>query len=367
VRAVASPSTRPWLGVGAALGALTAAVGCFCAALLLAAVADSDPGVVYEQHRWLGAIVAAGAVCAFVAMMGWATLRHGGVPAPVLLIALAVAGLPFALPGGWLLPGAAVAVALCAALAAAGLARPPASQYGVRALTAGLALTALVLAVGQAVVVGLHHPAPRAAVKASRARLHTVSGVPTRHHPSHRSAPVRAAAGRAPAPRAASRRAAPAPIEAAPAATPNATAPAALAPHPTVAPAPAPAPTPATPAPAAAERFVRDYYAAIDARRYGVAWRMLAPAVQARFGGFATWRRGYARTVASTPGSLRVTAAPGGATVALTLRAGDRDACGKTVERRFAVTWRLARTDAGWRATAAAARALTASGPAAGC
>ena len=64
------PSTRPWLGVGSALSALSGAGGYFCAALLLAAVAGSDPGGAYEQHRWLGAIVGAGAVCAFVAMMG---------------------------------------------------------------------------------------------------------------------------------------------------------------------------------------------------------------------------------------------------------------------------------------------------------
>ena len=65
---VSPPSARPWLGVGAALSALPAAGGCFCAALVLAVVADSDPGAVYEQHRWLGAIVAASAVCAFVAL-----------------------------------------------------------------------------------------------------------------------------------------------------------------------------------------------------------------------------------------------------------------------------------------------------------
>ena len=94
-----SPSARRWFGVGAALSAVPAAGGCFCAALVLAVIADSDPGAVYEQHRWLGAIVAAGAVCAFVAMMGWATLRHGGLPAPVLLIALVLAGVPFLVAG----------------------------------------------------------------------------------------------------------------------------------------------------------------------------------------------------------------------------------------------------------------------------
>ena len=61
-----------------------------------------------------------------------------------------------------------------------------------------------------------------------------------------------------------------------------------------------------------------------------------APGVQARFGGFEVWRSGFKYTVANSPGWLQVTAAAGAATVGLTLRAGDRDACGKTVERRFA-------------------------------
>jgi hypothetical protein len=121
--------------VGAALSALPAAGGCLCAALLLAVVADSDPGAVYEQHRWLGAVVAACAVCAFVAMMGWATLRHGGVRAPVLLVALVVAGVPFVAPGGLFAPAVAAAVSACAALAAFGLAHPPASPHTGRRLT----------------------------------------------------------------------------------------------------------------------------------------------------------------------------------------------------------------------------------------
>ena len=145
------PSARPWLGVGAALSALPAAGGCFCAALVLAVVADSDPGAVYEQHRWLGAIVAASAVCAFVAMMGWATLRHGGLPAPVLLIALALCGAPFLLPRGLFLPAAAFAVAGCAALATAGLLHPPGNPDGTRLLTGALAGAAVVLAISQAI------------------------------------------------------------------------------------------------------------------------------------------------------------------------------------------------------------------------
>jgi hypothetical protein len=339
---VESPSARPWLGVGAALSALPAAVGCFCAALLLAVVAHSDPGVVYEQHRWLGAVVAAGAVCAFVAMMGWATLRHGGVPAPVLLIALVVAGVPFALPGGLLLPATAAAVAACAGLAAIGLGRPPESLHGVRVLSVGLALAALVLAVGQAVVIGLHHQqrARHAAVQASRERPDKVTVQP---HRRAASATHRAASAPALAPP--RHRAAPAAPEPAAPHSPGATAPAVASP----------------------ESFVRAYYAALDARRFAAAWALLTPGLQARFGGFEAWRRGYARTVTNSTGPLQVAAAGAAATVGLTLRAGDRAACGRTVVRRFAVSWRLARTDAGWRATAAEARQLSVPARAAAC
>ena len=165
------PSARPWLGVGAALSALPAAGGCFCAALVLAVVADSDPGAVYEQHRWLGAIVAASAVCAFVAMMGWATLRHGGLPPPVLLMALALAAVPFLLPGGFFLPAAALAVAGSAALATHGLAHPPASPDGARFLTGFFTAAAPLLAIGQAIAVGFHDvpDRPRAKVLGSYA------------------------------------------------------------------------------------------------------------------------------------------------------------------------------------------------------
>ena len=89
--------------------------------------------------------------------------------------------------------------------------------------------------------------------------------------------------------------------------------------------------------------------------------RRLSPEVQRAFGGFAGWRKGYAQTVSHAPGGVTVTAEGASATVGLTLRAGDRGGCGETVERRFAVTWRLARTEAGWRATAASARKI--SGP----
>jgi hypothetical protein len=94
---------------------------------------------------------------------------------------------------------------------------------------------------------------------------------------------------------------------------------------------------------------------------------MLGPDVQRAFGGFGPWKAGYARTMASSPADLRVTQSDGVATVALILRAGDRDACGKTVVRRFAVTWRLVRTEAGWGAASASARKIGGPEPATHC
>ena len=334
------PSARPWLGVGAALSALPAAGGCFCAALVLAVVADSDPGAVYEQHRWLGAIVAASAVCAFVAMMGWATLRHGGLPAPVLLIALALCGAPFLLPRGLFLPAAALAVAGCAALATAGLLHPPGNPDGTRLLTGALTGAAVVLAISQAIGVAATgaSPAPRARVLADTPRLS--------HPKPERTEP--APAREKPAPVAPDKSAVEGPVielkEPAVATAPPVAAP---EPHPVVA--------------AAARGFILDYYAALDGKDFAGAWQMLSPEVQQGFGGFSAWRKGYARTVSSAPEGVTITPAVTGATVGLTLRAGDRGACGRIAERRFAVTWRLARTPAGWRATAASARKL--SGP----
>src|SRR5688500_8068749 len=124
---------------------------------------------------------------------------------------------------------------------------------------------------------------------------------------------------------------------------------------PRFAPAKPAAPKPAAPAPAAPlgtgmpaalspEAFITRYYSALNDRRFHAAWGSLGPGVRASFGGFDLWQRGFTRTVASVPTGIEVTRGPGGATVSLTLRAGDRAPCGDTVVRRYAVTWQLART-----------------------
>ncbi len=104
---------------------------------------------------------------------------------------------------------------------------------------------------------------------------------------------------------------------------------------------------------------VRAYYRALDARRFGVAWRFLSSAVRAGFGGPATWRAGFATTRSSRPGALTVTAAGDHAVVRHVLTAVDATACGDGV-RRFALSWTLARgPDGAWHASAVAGQALS--------
>jgi hypothetical protein len=359
---VEPPSTRPWLGVGAALSALCAAGACLSIALVLAVIADSDPGGAYQQHRWLGAVVAASASCAYVAMMGWATLRHGGLPAPVLLIALVLAGAPFLAPGVLFLPAAVVAVAGCAALATVGLRNPPASPDGTRTAATVLTGAAVLLVVAQAVAVDQvgSTRAPRAEVLSEKKASSRAEpgGREAARAPTHEKPPARPGgkdAARAPAGKPKAEEPAPAAAPEEPVAAPPASAPADLpilsAPLNAVEGTPAPAPdddAPATVSPAAARGFVRDYYAALSARDFATAWKMLSPGVQRAFGGFGAWRKGYANTVAFAPSDVEVA----GATVDLKLLAGDRPGCG------FAITWRLARTDAGLRATGARGRRI---------
>jgi hypothetical protein len=91
--------------------------------------------------------------------------------------------------------------------------------------------------------------------------------------------------------------------------------------------------------------FVRGYYAALNERRFGEVWASLAPVVRARFGGFEVWKRGYGRTISSSPSGLAVVSVPGGATVTHLLVARDKG-CGRAL--RFRVTWRLRANSSSW-------------------
>ena len=89
-----------------------------------------------------------------------------------------------------------------------------------------------------------------------------------------------------------------------------------------------------------AETFVRDYYAALDAKRFDDAWASLSPSVQKAFGGLAHWRAGYAQTVSSTA------AGPRGRDRGHDHDGPSRPHCPRPrlrSEQRFSVTWQLQR------------------------
>jgi hypothetical protein len=111
----------------------------------------------------------------------------------------------------------------------------------------------------------------------------------------------------------------------------------------------------AVPSPAA---VVTAYYAALDARRFRAAWRVLGGDVRSSFGGFAAWRAGFATTRSSRPSGLQVARSGRGAVVTLVLVAADRSPAG-VVRRSFDVRWRLGAGRQGWvaREVTAAARA----------
>jgi hypothetical protein len=96
--------------------------------------------------------------------------------------------------------------------------------------------------------------------------------------------------------------------------------------------------------------FIRDYYAALDARRFDEAWASLSPAVRTAFGDFRRWRDGYGRTISSTPKDFEVD----GSTVTHVLVARDRGCPART----FSVMWRLERVSEAWRVAALSAKAL---------
>jgi hypothetical protein len=105
---------------------------------------------------------------------------------------------------------------------------------------------------------------------------------------------------------------------------------------------PSPAATPApTPPPLTPPRFVRRFYAALEAGRFEQAWARLGPAIQGRSASFQAWRAGYATTLSQRVEDLRVE--PDG-TVRHVLVAVDRTPCGGTTERRYEMLWYLDRS-----------------------
>ena len=119
----------------------------------------------------------------------------------------------------------------------------------------------------------------------------------------------------------------------------------------------------------AATDYVRAFYADLAQGRFEAAWPRLAADLRARHGSLDAWRRGFATTVRQSASHLSARpAGPAAALVSLRLTAVDRDRCGHDVTHRFAVQWRLDRSQAGrWRAVHAAARPLEAVARLASC
>lgn len=118
---------------------------------------------------------------------------------------------------------------------------------------------------------------------------------------------------------------------------------------------PAPSPDVSPKAPEGPASFIRDYYTALDARRFADAWASLSPTVQRAFGGFAHWRDGYAQTVSSRPRELVVASRGDVVTVRHVLLARNRD-CATT--QRFGMTWTLERVSDNWRVVELRGRVL---------
>jgi len=309
-----------------ALLVATAAIACPLAVggmflLLTLVVASGHTEVALHGGGWAVWCAAAACACGTVATLIAQMHRSGGLRPPALAAAWALA---FA----WPLTGVA-AMALAATLAIGFVVR-----WGVRGPSDGedrlpiataLAAAALVLVTA---AFGGAGDTPRAVPEEARADTG--------------AAPARESSQR---PRSASRSSQPSEPPAPPAVPSD----------------PGDEPAPPVPAAVPPARVVRTYYRALDRRDFTSAWRLLAPAVQTAFGGFERWRAGFATTLSSRPGALRVTAAGDGAAIEHVLTARDEASCGVLVQR-FSVRWQLQRTPEGWRATS-----LTAAANGAGC
>jgi hypothetical protein len=91
--------------------------------------------------------------------------------------------------------------------------------------------------------------------------------------------------------------------------------------------------------------LVRDYYTSLNERRFEDAWAELSPAIRARFGGFARWQAGYARTVASEPTDLTTRADGEALIVSLRLVAHEKRC---SAVQSFHVIWTLERVSRKW-------------------
>jgi hypothetical protein len=100
-------------------------------------------------------------------------------------------------------------------------------------------------------------------------------------------------------------------------------------------------PAPTAPDPTiAAERAVKQYYAAIGYYDYGGAWQYLGQQQRAEDGGYKMWRDGQVLNVATNLKSAIATPVDADtATVSIRLNTADLDICGSNVPQTFEGTW----------------------------
>ena len=261
------------------------------------------------------------------------------VARPSTLIFATAASIAWPLSGHALL-GGTVALLVVTLLVVRDLRIPGSARAGATVGIALIAIAAVVTIAGAATATTSKHAAPRAEAPRQVDEDLSVAGMFGDPPPAARDD-------------------APAVATKAPKATPEATPSEVVSAEATVqAPADTPNPTvtaqPSTVSRAdSAKRFVRGYYADLDAQRFDEAWAQLSSAVQAALGPYARWKAGYGTTISSTPSDFAVN----GTTVTHTLVARDQG-CDRA--RQFRVTWQLQRNGADWTVSGLAA---TAAGP----
>ena len=236
------------------------------------------------------------------------------VARPSTLIFATAASIAWPLSGHVLL-GGIVALLVVALLVFRDLRLPGGARAGATVGIALIAVAAVVTIAGAATATTSKHAAPRAEAPRQVDEDLSVAGM--------FGDPPPAARDEAPAVATKAPKATP---EASPEATPEAT-PSEVASAESAVQAPADTPNPtvtAQPSPVSqadsAKRFVRGYYADLNAQRFDEAWAQLSPAVRANLGPYARWKAGYGTTISSTPRDFAVD----GTTVTHTLVARDQ-------------------------------------------
>jgi hypothetical protein len=79
-------------------------------------------------------------------------------------------------------------------------------------------------------------------------------------------------------------------------------------------------------------------------------WHLMTPELRTQFGSYRSWSAPYRDNVGAAANSVHITSLTGHtATLTVSARLKDLDACAHTVHRRYAGTWQLVRPGHKWR------------------